>query len=125
MTPFDIAKNINTKSGKLCVDELVGYSQYILNRVFSNTRDTIFLANEANKMRNMPDDAHYAFMYYATPKNTRRFGQWHKQPPKDEDIDIIMTVYGYSRAKAEEVYPLFAHRLETLRQLGKTGGKRK
>lgn len=123
MTPFDYVKNINHKSGVLDEEQLAEYNQYIINRVFSNTRDTIFLANEANKFRDIPDDAHYLFMYYATPKNPRRYGQWHKQPAKNEDIEIIMRVYGYSRVKAEEVYPLFANRLDVLRQLGNTGGK--
>ena len=123
MTPFDYVKNINQKSGVLDEEQLADHNQYIINRVFSNTRDTIFLANEANKFRDIPDDAHYLFMYYVTPKNPRRYGQWHKQPAKNEDIEIIMRVYGYSRVKAEEVYPLFANRLDVLRQLGNTGGK--
>ena len=125
MTPFDIAKNINGKTGLLNEEQLESYNQYIINRVYSNTRDTIFLANEANKFRDIPSDAHYQFMYYAVPKNTRRYGTWHKQPAKDEDIEIIMSVYGYSRAKAEETYPLFANRLDELRNLGNTGGKTK
>ena len=123
MTPFDIVKNINSKSGILDEEQMASYSQYIINRVLSNTRETVFLANEANKFRDIPDVAHYLFMYYAVPKNPRRYGQWHKQPAKDEDIEIIMRVYGYSRVKAEEAYPLFANRLDVLRQLGNTGGK--
>lgn len=123
MTPFDIVKNINSKSGILDEEQMASYSQYIINRVLSNTRETVFLANEANKFRDIPDDAHYLFMYSAVPKNPRRYGQWHKQPAKDEDIEIIMRVYGYSRVKAEEAYPLFANRLDVLRQLGNTGGK--
>lgn len=124
MTPFDIVKNINGKTGLLTEEELASYSQYIVNRVLSNTRDTIFLANEANKFRDIPDDAHYMFMYYAVPKNPRRYGKWHKPAEQDEDIEIIMRVYGYSRAKAEEVYPLFRNRLGELRQLGNTGGRK-
>lgn len=122
--PFDFVKNINTKTGKMADDELAGYPQFIINRAFSNTRDTVFLANEANKFRDIPDSAHYAFYYHAVPKSFKRFGSWHKQPAKDGDVEIIMRVYGYSRAKAEEVYPLFADRLDVLRQLGNTGGRK-
>ena len=105
MSPFEFVKNINNKSGLL--EDLQGFEQFVINRAFSNTRDTILLANEVNKFKDMPDDMVYRFYYEATPKNPRRFGGWNKPSPPAEDIELIMNLYNYSREKAEEVYPLF------------------
>lgn len=119
MNPFEFVKNINTKSG--LEEELSGFDSFIVTRVFSNTMDTIFVANEANKFRDMPKDMVYRFFYHAVNKNPRRFGAWNKSKPPEEDVKLIMELYNYSRAKAEEVYPLF-NDLKQLRHLGYKGG---
>lgn len=118
MNPFDVVKNINNKSGIL--EDVSGVSMFMVVRAFSNTRDTVLLANEVNKARLTPEQQ-YKFLYHAVPKNPKRFGQWHKNSPLESDIELIMHLYGYSRRKAEEVYPLFD--VQKLREMGVKGGK--
>ncbi len=124
MTPFDVAKNINQKTGVL--DDVAINDAYMLNAIFANTQDTVLLANESNRfISTMPKNAAYRFLYGATLKNPRRFGKWFKKPVADSDIKLIMEIYGYSKTKAIEVFPLLETKMPELKKLFDTGGVRK
>lgn len=118
MNPFDVVKNINNKDGVL--PDVTGVPMFMVNRAFSNTRDTVLFANELNKTRLTPEQQ-YRFLYHAIPKNPKRYGAWNKMTSADDDVKLIMELYGYSRRKAEEVYPLFD--VQKLREMGVKGGK--
>lgn len=122
MSPFEVAKNINKKDGVL--DDLKGLEVFILTKIFSNTRDTVLIANEANKWRDMKPEMVYRFFYHAIPKSKSRYGEWNKKIAPTEDIELIMEIYGYSRKKAEDVAPLFPD-IKILRELAYKGGTKK
>lgn len=104
LTPFDIAKNINNKNGVLDEDTInTCYDPYITNIIFSNTRDTVFMANEVNKMYGLSKSMQYKFYYYGINKNPKRFGRWNKKDKISEVEKLVMKVYGYSKEKAAEV----------------------
>ena len=104
LTPFDIAKKINQKNGALTEDEIsASYDPYITNLIFSNTRDTVFLANEVNSMSGLTKSMQFKFYYYGVSKNPKRFGRWFKKDKTTAAEQLVMKVYGYSKEKAAEV----------------------
>lgn len=125
MNPFEVIKNINQKGGILPREEVANVSEFMLNYGYSNTRDTIFAANEANQFKGMPDDAVYRFYYAILPKSPKRFGTWNKMPPLTDDIEFIMELYNYNRVRAEEVYPILKDKLPELKLIYTKGGKSK
>lgn len=121
--PFEFVKNINTKS-ELYDDDLVDkeYDAWIVNRVFSNTPDTLLLANEMNMMSSIDRVMQYHFYYFGVDKHPKRYGQWHKQT-KDSRIAVIKEYFGYSETKARQVLPLLADKLDEIQQELYKGGR--
>lgn len=92
LSPFDVAKSINAKTGHLEVDKSL--SKFVLNKIFSNSKDTVMFANEANIFTsNMTEQMVYDFYYHGVPKKSR-FDKWFKLP-KDENPDLIEYVQKY------------------------------
>lgn len=107
MSPFDIIKNINKKDILLSSDVIEdNYIPFIINKALSNTKSSIFFANEMNRcINNLSKVMQYDFYYYALPKDAKRWGEWNKKE-SDDTIDIIKEYYGYSEAKAKAVLPI-------------------
>ena len=123
---FDITNNINLKTGLLSLEEIKeSYSAFIINKAFSQTKDTIFYANEMNCNANIPIDMQYDFYYHLIPKK-KRFGKWNKKDSDDEElINIIQEVYDYSYIKATEVLPILKQYEKELRKALDKGGVQK
>ncbi len=126
MNIFDVAKNINKKDGRINLSEHneVDVNVFMLNKIFSKTQDTIFLANEVNRF-SMSDNKQmvYDFYYYAVPKSNYRYGSWDKADKSEEHlIEMIMEIYGYSYAKAKEVVPILKPHAKTLEKWTSKGG---
>lgn len=121
MSPFDIASHINEKKGVLDVEE-VGYETYMINRVFSNTGDSVLFANELNiRWGNLTKQQQFDFYYYGLPKK-KRFGKWHKNQDDKASLELIQDYYGYSRRKAKDVLELLRPHLDEIaRELDKGG----
>ena len=67
-TPWDIAKVINSKTGPIEVDK-DNYNIFLINKIFSNTQDSVFLANEASAFtKNIPEQIYFDFYYYGLSK---------------------------------------------------------
>lgn len=111
-SPFDIASNINEKKGVLDVEE-VGYESYVINRVFSNTPDSVLFANEMNRNWGIPKQQQYDFYYFGLPKK-KRFGKWHKNQDDKEALELIQDYFGYSRRKAKDVLQLLRPHLNEI-----------
>ena len=94
MNPFDFVKSINEKKPM----EPTGYNPYLTNMAFSQTLDTVLLANEMNQRPNLPAEMQYDFLY-ATVRKGKRFGNWYKEPTVPH-LEVIMEYYGYSKLKA-------------------------
>ena len=95
--PFDYVKAINEKK---TIDNLVGYNPYLANHCFSNTLDTVLLANEMNLHPNLPPEAQYDFLFGSVPKG-RRWGKWNKAE-EHPHLELVMDFYKYSKQKALE-----------------------
>ncbi len=107
-TPWDIAKVINSKTGPIEVDK-DNYNIFLINKIFSNTQDSVFFANEANAFtKNIPEQIYFDFYYYGLSKASR-YGKWHKQPKEDdpEVIEYVQTYFNYNKAKAIEAIECF------------------
>lgn len=121
LTPFDITSNINEKKDYLDVQD-VGYDAYVINRVMSNTADSVLFANEMNQYYSLPKDQQYAFYYYGLPKK-KRFGKWHKNQDDKEALELIQEYYGYSRHKAKDVLNLLRPHLDNIKNELDKGGR--
>lgn len=108
LTPFDIAKIINTKSENIEASK-DNYNIFMMNKIYSNTQDSVFYANEANAFtKNISEQMHFDFYYYGLSKASR-YGKWHKLG-KDADPDVIEYVqeyFSYSKEKAIESIACF------------------
>jgi len=121
LSPFEIASNINDKSGFLDV-AVVGYEPYIVNRALSNVQDTVLFANEMNSAFQLSKAMQYAFLYHAIPKR-KRYGKWYKNQDDVENIKLIQEYFGYSYTKAKAVLPLMKGHMEELKKELEKGGK--
>ena len=121
MSPFDITSHINEKKGVLNVEE-VGYDTYVINRVLSNTADSVLFANEMNRYWGLPKQAQFDFYYYGLPKK-KRFGKWHKNQDDTESLKLIQEYFGYSRRRAKDVLELLRPRLNEIAQELEKGGR--
>lgn len=121
LSPFDITSNINEKKGVLDVEE-VGYDSYVINRVLSNTIDSVLFANEMNRYWSVPRQQQYDFYYHGLPKK-KRFGKWHKNQDDKDSLELIQEYFGYSRRKAKDVLELLRPNLENIAQELEKGGR--
>lgn len=103
-------------------DTSAEYSAYMINRAMSNHPDCLFLANEMNKYSQVPNNSQYDFYFYSVPKK-KRYGKWAKAE-KVPQLELIMEVYGYSRAKAEQVLDLLTPEQLTIME-NRHGGRTK
>lgn len=108
INPFDYVKSINETKENLMVDELTekSYSPFLTNRALSYFIDTVFQANEMNRLHFVGKKTQYQFLLNSVRQKKRWAGKWHKAEANNADIDIIMTHYGYSQAKARTVLSL-------------------
>lgn len=122
--PFDVVKNINGHGTRLDVDD-VAYDGFVINRVFSNTPDTVMFANELNQQWRLPKQMQYDFYRYGLVKHPRRYGKWEKRDSDDDGaLEMIKEVFGYSRQKALEVLPILESHMDELESHLKKGGRK-
>ena len=94
VNPFDLVKAINEKRAIDPKD----YNPFLSNLAFSQTMDTVLLANEMNRFPNLPPECQFDFLY-GTVKKGKRFGNWYKEPDYPH-LETVMEYYGYSKQKA-------------------------
>lgn len=97
ISPFDYIKSITKKTSKVDTRD---YNAYIVNLGLSQDNTDVIYANEMNKYHNIPNEAQYAFLYNATPKN-RRFNKWAKATKMDY-LQAVKEYYKISDDKAKE-----------------------
>jgi hypothetical protein len=101
-SPFDFAASIDNKNNFR--DELEGYTPFMVNRIYSQYRETVLFANEINKY-SIDNLLHYDFWYNAIPKK-KRFAKWGKSEYDEKAISMIMEYYQMSHEKALSVVDL-------------------
>lgn len=115
LSPFDITKTINMKSGKLEVDK--DFNVFITNKIYSNTEDSVFYANEANQFNsNIDPQMVYDFYYHGLPR-ANRFGKWFKDNKdfSQDMIDYIKNYFNYNTNKAISILNLLDE--DTLKEI--------
>ena len=128
VNPFEFVTAINTSKENLF--ETKGYtdsdySSFLVNRALSYYTDTIFFANEANRiLNNVPPRSQFDFYRFAiTPR--KRYSKWAK-PPSNETVKLIMTYYNISLEKALSVMDLLSKDdIEKIKTCQETGGVKK
>jgi len=113
---FDYIKMINTgKIPKGDINTDKNYNQFMINRGFSFFKDTILVANLANKNYQMTNEMHFSF-YKGLVKPRGRFNKWPKKDiePRTKRLSEFLNI-SYKKAKdVVRFYPEeFFDQLET------------
>jgi hypothetical protein len=109
MNPFDFLNSINqTKNSIIDADPETErqYNPFLANRGLSYFSDTIFLANEMNRLSGLGKKLQYDFLLQSV-RPRKRFSKWLKDESNDR-IDALKTLYGYSHAKAKQAIDLIS-----------------
>jgi len=109
MNPFDFLNSINqTKNSIIDADPETErqYNPFLANRGLSYFSDTIFLANEMNRLPGLGKKLQYDFLLQSV-RPRKRFSKWLKDESNDR-IDALKTLYGYSHAKAKQAIDLIS-----------------
>ena len=122
MNPFEITDKINTKTWDDLNELVEDYNPYIINKIFSNTIDSVLFANEMNFYWSIPKEMQLAFFAYGLPKK-KRFGKWHKNQDDTESLNLIQEYYGYSRKRAKDVLGILRPYLDDIRKELEKGGR--
>ncbi len=109
MNPFDFLNSINqTKNSIIDADPETErqYNPFLANRGLSYFSDTIFLANEMNRLPGLGKKLQYDFLLQSV-RPRKRFSKWLKDESNDR-IDALKTLYGYSHTKAKQAIDLIS-----------------
>lgn len=108
LSPFDVAKIINGKTERMEADK-TNYDIFMMNKIYSNTQDSVFFANEANAFtKNMSEQIHFDWYYFGLSKASR-YGKWNKKSKdvEPEVIEYVQNYFNYSKQKALEAIECF------------------
>lgn len=127
MNPFDYSNQILYGKKDLIVDEQSekDYNPFLVNRSLSYHSDCVLFANEMNRRHFLDKKMQNSFLLNTIRAKKRPFVKWAKSE-KNEDIQCIKTVFGFSNIKAEEALRLLSKdQLKQLKELIDIGGIRK
>ena len=96
------------------------YVPFVINKCLSYFTDTVFYANRMNQSPGIDKKLQYDYYLHSISKR-KRFSKWIK-PEKNEDVEIIKQVYGYSDTRAREVVDLVP--VDKIRHLVQKGGQK-
>ena len=101
------------------------YPAFVVNRCLSYFPDTIFHANEMNKLSGLNNQIQYDY-YRLSLRKRKRFSKWLKEE-KEEDLETIKKFYNYSNQKAKDVLRILSKEdlLEIKEKLSTGGVKNK
>jgi len=98
------------------------YSPFMTNRAISYHMDCILMANEMNRMPNLPKQLQFDFLRLGLNKR-KRFAKWAKAT-QDEDLKVIMEYYKISMKKAKTTLAILSKKqLSMIKERIKKGGK--
>lgn len=104
LSPFDISKHISEKTE---LEFSMGdYSPWMINKIFSNTLDTVFFANEMNTYYDLDKDIQYSFYYNGLSKS-KRYGKWNKKQ-KSADLELIAKYFSINIKHAGQYLSLLS-----------------
>ena len=128
LSPFDFAKDLSQYKRNLLKQDpehekdLKG-NVFMINRAFSYHIDTILWANEINQFPGVDPVLLHDFYFYGLPSKPR-YAKWSKVA-KDDDINLIMEHYGYSKPRAVEALDLLTpDDIMDIMKMRETGGRK-
>ena len=118
----DFLNSINNTKENILKDEKLEkeYLPFVVNKCFSYFPDTIFYANRVNQMSHMDKKIQYDYLLHSISKK-KRFCKWVKSE-KNEEIELIKQVFGYSDSKAREIVDLVP--MDKIKEFTKKGGQK-
>ncbi len=124
MTPFDYINAINNKTPITWSEEHeTDYVPFIVNKGLGQFIESVQIANELNIRSHLSKRMQFEFAYGLVPKG-KRFSKWAKGEA-DDTVDLIASVYGYSKRYASTIIDLFTpEQLEQLKERVCEGGRK-
>ena len=103
LSPFDFMTAISFSKEHIITDEVTEgqYSPWVVNNGLSQSQDAILWSNVMNCRSHISKKAQFLFLLHTVPKR-KRYEKWAKSTT-DEDLDMVMSYYGYSRNKAVSI----------------------
>lgn len=127
MSPFDYVNAILQNKKPLIVDEMTEkeYQPFLVNRSLSYHKDCIMYANEMNRRHFLDKKLQFDFLLNTVRSQKRPFAKWAKAE-KNDDLECIKQVYGFSDTKAREALRLLSNeQIQQLKEQTDIGGLRK
>ncbi len=124
MSPFDYVNAILQSKKQLIVDDITekAYAPFLVNRSLSYHKDCIMFANMMNQMHNTDKKLQFDFLINTVRSQKRPFVKWAKAE-KNNDLECLKTIYGFSESKAREAYRLLSKdQIQQLKEKADTGG---
>lgn len=126
MTPFDFINSITYDKTDLFADPQAekDYVPFIVNRGLSYFPDTVFYANEANRIGTTACKKwQYDFLRLAITKK-KRYSKWAKKDALSTDVALVQDWYKYSKEKAIEALTVLTdQQIQAIREASGKGGK--
>jgi hypothetical protein len=122
---FDVIRSIEQDRKSKWDGEMENlYNPFIINKAFSFHLDSLFLANELNRMHDLPKKWQHDFLFHSLRKYKRPFvGSWPKPAKNMESLEMVKEYFGFSTQKAfQALKVLTPESLEKIRKEMDKGG---
>jgi len=122
--PFDYVKEILQGKKQLIVDDLTEkeYVPFLVNRALSQHKDCVLFANEMNRRHFLDKKIQNDFLLNTVRSMKRPIAKWAKVE-KNDDLECVKMIYGFSDSKARDALRLFSkEQIQKLKQETFTGG---
>lgn len=100
--PWDYVAAFNEKKD---LEYESDYSAFSVNRVLSMHVQTVYWANEMNRLSILDDDMQFDFYMNGIPKG-KRFSEYAKKGEKVAEVDLIQRYFGINKRRAVEYLTL-------------------
>jgi len=127
MNPFDYVNAILKNKNQLIIDSDTEreYNPFLTNRSLSYHKDCIMYANEMNRRHHIDNKMQFDFLINIIRSQKRPFVKWAKIE-RNEDLECLKNIYGFSESKAKEAYRLLdKDQIQQLKEKADNGGLRK
>ncbi len=98
------------------------YTPFVVNKMVSQYRELVLLADEMNIRRNISKEDQLHFYMVTIPKNKRR-ALWSTKA-KNEDLDVVMEYYNITHEKADPYMKILTgDQIQELKERLNKGGR--
>ena len=83
-------------------DNLKAYNAWMTNVAFSLHADSIFYANEMNRLPHLSAQLQHDFYFHGLPKR-KRFSKWPKKMEVSDEVEFVAEFYDLNNERAREI----------------------